>query len=110
MSRKDREKHEDKQGGVATVVKKREKTSYPKQFKVILLNDDYTSMDFVVAILETIFRKSPAESVQIMLSIHKKGTGLAGIYPKEIAEAKIEAVHSRAKDAGYPLRCTLEPE
>lgn len=100
----------DKQGGTATVVRKRPKVAHPKQFKVILLNDDYTSMDFVVSVLETIFRKSPVESVQIMLAIHKKGSGLAGIYSKEIAEAKVEAVHSRAKDAGYPLRSVMEPE
>lgn len=67
-------------------------------------------MDFVVAVLEGIFRKSPSEAVQIMLSVHKKGSGSAGIYPKEIAEAKIEAVHSKARDAGYPLRCVMEPD
>jgi ATP-dependent Clp protease adaptor protein ClpS len=106
MSSSDR----DKQGGVDTVVKKRNKIAHPKQFRVILLNDDYTSMDFVVAVLEGIFRKSPAEAVQVMLSVHKRGSGLAGIYPKEIAEAKIEMVHSKAKDAGYPLRCAMEPE
>ena len=106
MSRSDRERD----GGVETVVKKKDKVAHPKQYRVILLNDDYTSMDFVVAILESIFRKSPAESVQVMLSVHKKGSGLAGIYAKEIAEAKVEAVHSRAKDAGYPLRCAMEPE
>ena len=106
MSRSDRER----EGGVETVVKKKDKLAHPKQYRVILLNDDYTSMDFVVAILETVFRKSPAEAVQVMLAVHKKGSGLAGIYTKEIAEAKIEAVHSRAKEASYPLRCALEPE
>ena len=100
----------DPEGGSGTLVKKREKTVHPKQYRVILLNDDYTSMDFVVSVLETIFRKSPAEAVQVMLAVHKKGSGLAGIYTKEIAEAKIEAVHNRAKDSGFPLRCTLEPE
>lgn len=98
------------EGGVETVTKKQKKISHPKLFRVILLNDDYTSMDFVVAILEGVFRKSPAEAVQIMLSVHKKGRGLAGIYSREIAEAKIETVHSKSRNAGYPLKCIMEPE
>lgn len=106
MSSSDRERGE----GVATVTKKKVKLSHPKQFRVILLNDDYTSMDFVVSILESIFKKSPAEAVQVMLSVHKRGSGLAGIYSKEIAEAKVEAVHVRAKESGFPLRCAMEPD
>ena len=90
--------------------KERVKVKRPKQYKVILLNDDYTSMDFVVMVLETIFRKSPAEAVQIMLSVHHKGSGLCGIYPKEIAEAKVVAVHRKAKESGFPLKATIEEE
>lgn len=81
---------------------------HPKSYRVLLLNDNYTTMDFVVSVLETIFKKSPAEAVQIMLRVHKAGQGLAGIYTKQIAEAKIDLVHKRAKVAGYPLRCTME--
>ena len=99
---------EETDGGVATVTQKKIKTKKPKQYKVFLLNDDYTSMDFVVAVLEQIFSKSPAEAIDIMLRVHKLGKGLAGIYSKEIAEAKIAQVHGRAKDSGYPLRCSLE--
>ena len=80
----------------------------PKQFKVILLNDDYTSMDFVVAVLETIFGKTPAEATRIMLDVHNRGSGVCGIYPKEIAEAKVALVHARAREAEYPLKCRME--
>lgn len=105
MAKEDR--HE---GGVDTIQRKKSKTSFPQQYKVLLLNDDYTTMDFVVSVLEGIFRRSPSEAVQIMLAVHKTGSGVAGIYSKEIAEAKIEATQHRAREAGFPLRCLLEPE
>src|SRR4051812_32301324 len=92
----------------ATVSKERSKTKKPKQFKVLLLNDDYTTMDFVVFVLETIFTKSPAEAVQIMLQVHRSGKGLCGVFTKEIAEAKVTLVHERARSDGYPLRCVME--
>jgi ATP-dependent Clp protease adaptor protein ClpS len=91
---------------VATIDKA--KTQTPKQFKVFLLNDDYTTMDFVVHILETVFMKSPAEAVQVMLQVHKLGKGVAGIFAKQIAEAKVQLVHQRAKTDGYPLKCVME--
>ncbi len=84
------------------------KVKRPKQYQVVLLNDDYTSMDFVVAVLEGIFQKSPAEAVQIMLSVHHKGSGVCGIYTKEIAEAKVESVHRKARENGFPLKATME--
>lgn len=96
--------------GTATVIKEKIKLKKPKQFKVILLNDDFTSMDFVVSILESVFRKSPAEAVEIMLKVHQQGQGLCGIYPREIAEAKALEVHVRAKEAGFPLRSIVEEE
>ena len=95
--------------GTATATKERTKTVHPTLYRVILLNDDYTSMDFVVAVLESIFRKSPAEAVQVMLQVHQRGQGVAGVYPKQIAEAKVTQVHDRAQKAGFPLRCTMEP-
>ncbi len=91
-----------------TVTKEELRIKHPKQYKVILLNDDYTTMDFVISILESVFKKSPVEASQIMLQVHKAGRGLAGIYNKEIAEAKSVAVHARAKASGYPLRCSIE--
>ena len=98
----------DSDSGVETLSKEKVRLKHPKQYKVILLNDDYTTMDFVVAVLESIFKKSPVEAMKIMLQVHKAGKGVAGIYTKEIAEAKIAKVHDRAQAEGYPLRCTME--
>ena len=84
------------------------KTQEPKLFNVILLNDDYTTMEFVIEILETVFQKSPAEAYQIMMHVHRNGRGLAGVYPWEVAETKAEKVASLSKEAGYPLRATIE--
>lgn len=94
--------------GTETLEKEKIKSKTPKLYKVILLNDDYTTMDFVVSILEDIFRKSPAEAVQIMLQVHKQGQGLCGVFSKQIAETKMALVHQRAKVAGYPLRCQMQ--
>ena len=98
----------DTEGMVDT--QSRSEVKRPRKFKVLLHNDHYTSMEFVVEILSTIFYKSEAESVQIMLNVHEKGTGVAGIYPASIAETKIENVHQSAEANGFPLRCTMEPE
>ena len=95
-------------GGVSVIEKKSVSTIEPRMFKVLLLNDDYTSMDFVVDILETIFNKAPAEAVQIMMRIHKEGQGLCGIYPREIAETKVRQVHITAETHDYPLRAIME--
>lgn len=94
--------------GTETISREDIKARRPKLYKVILLNDDYTTMDFVVAVLESIFQKSPAEAVQIMLQVHNKGQGLCGIYPKQVAEAKVSQVHQRAQSEGFPLRCSME--
>ncbi len=94
--------------GVQTESREKTKLKEPRLYRVILLNDDYTTMDFVVSVLESIFKKSPAEAVQIMLSVHQKGHGVCGVFAREIAEAKMAMVQERAKAAGYPLRCTME--
>jgi len=96
--------------GIETVSQEKTRVQKPKLYRVILLNDDYTSMDFVVSVLETIFKKTPAEAVRIMLAVHNKGEGVCGIYPRQIAEAKVDLVHARAKEDGYPLRCRIEEE
>ena len=83
---------------------------YPKKYKVFLLNDDYTSMDFVVDILITIFHKSYEQAELIMLDIHKKDRGLCGVYTHEIAETKVNQVIKRAKASGFPLKATMEEE
>jgi ATP-dependent Clp protease adaptor protein ClpS len=80
----------------------------PRAMNVFLLNDDYTSMEFVTNILITLFRKSHEEAETIMLNIHEKGKGLCGVYTPEIAETKIDQVHSKAKENGFPLRATME--
>lgn len=80
----------------------------PKQYKVILLNDDFTPMEFVVAILETIFAKSPAEAVKIMLEVHNLGRGMCGIFTRQVAEMKVDAVAKKAKEARHPLRAIVE--
>jgi ATP-dependent Clp protease adaptor protein ClpS len=90
------------------LVREKSRVKTPKQYKVFLLNDDYTTMDFVVQILEGVFMMTPAESVQVMLHVHRQGRGLAGVFTKQIAEAKVDIVHSRAQAEGYPLRCVME--
>jgi Uncharacterized conserved protein len=85
-----------------------EALSEPTQYKILMHNDHYTTMDFVVHVLETVFNKPPAEAVQIMLNIHQKGVGLCGIYTEEIAETKVDTVHFLAKQQGFPLKCSME--
>jgi len=80
----------------------------PTRYKVVLLNDDYTTMEFVVSVLETVFQKSPAEAYRIMMQVHVNGSGIAGVYPWEVAETKVEALTSMARHAEYPLRATIE--
>ena len=79
-------------------------------YRVLLHNDHYTAMDFVVYILETVFRKPGDEAVRIMLNVHETGIGVAGVYTAEIAEAKVATVHRQARQQGYPLKCSMEPE
>lgn len=82
----------------------------PRPCRVLMHNDHYTTMDFVVQVLQEIFRKPRREAVRTMLEIHTAGVGVAGVYPAEIAETKIAEVHARARGAGFPLRCSMEPE
>ncbi len=92
----------EREGGVAE--KTRKAVPKPPRFKVLLYNDDYTPMAFVVALLEGLFQKSPAESNALMLKIHRSGSGVAGIYTLEVAETKVATVHRMAEENGYPLR------
>jgi ATP-dependent Clp protease adaptor protein ClpS len=100
----------DRQDQTDGAVKERVETKKqdPKQFKVILLNDDYTTMEFVVHVLESIFQRSPAEAYRIMLQVHMNGSGIAGVYSWEIAETKVETLHAEAKGAGFPLKAAIE--
>lgn len=82
--------------------------SEPKRYNVFLLNDDYTSMDFVIDILMTIFRKNYSDAYAIMMAVHQKGRGLCGSYPYEIAETKVHQVSTLARESGFPLKAMME--
>jgi ATP-dependent Clp protease adaptor protein ClpS len=103
-----RDPEREREGSVAT--RERAEVKRPPRFKVILYNDDYTSMEFVVTVLEQVFGKGPAQATQIMLQIHKTGLGVAGVYVLEVAETKVAAVHRAAEERGYPLRAGTEKE
>lgn len=90
--------------------KTRKKPKKPKMYRVLLHNDDYTSMEFVVEILRSIFRKKEPDAERIMLNVHFTGIGLCGIYTLQVAETKVRAVHQRARQRGFPLRASMEPE
>jgi ATP-dependent Clp protease adaptor protein ClpS len=87
-----------------------EKLERPRLWRVLLHNDDYTTQEFVVWILETIFQKPRGEAFAIMLSVHRSGLGLAGVYTHDVAETKLQAVRARAEEHEFPLLVTMEPE
>jgi len=97
-----------REGGV--LEKTQDRTKRPKLYRVLLHNDDYTPMEFVVTILESIFGKSPAEAFRVMMHVHQGGVGVAGVYTHEVAETKVVEVRDLATEAGYPLRASLEQE
>jgi ATP-dependent Clp protease adaptor protein ClpS len=82
----------------------------PRRYRVLLHNDDYTTMEFVVEVLVTIFRKNLDEATAIMLAVHERGLAVCGVYTEEIAETRISQVHDRARKAGFPLRCSMEED
>jgi ATP-dependent Clp protease adaptor protein ClpS len=88
----------------------REQTQEPPLWKVLLLNDDYTPMEFVVQLLETLFDKSPAEAYRIMMKVHTEGSGLCGVYPFDVAETHVARTEELAEGAGYPLKAVMEKE
>jgi ATP-dependent Clp protease adaptor protein ClpS len=94
--------------GVATAT--RPKTKKPSMYKVLMLNDDYTSMEFVVLVLERFFNKSQQEAMKIMLHVHQRGVGICGVYPYEVAEEKVTQVMDFAHKHQHPLQCTLEKD
>jgi ATP-dependent Clp protease adaptor protein ClpS len=97
-----------RQPGGEVLERTRPKLKEPELFRVILHNDDYTTMQFVIDVLEDIFSKSPAEAFRVMMHVHTRGQGVCGSYPHEVAETKVSLVHDRAQDAGYPLRASME--
>ena len=100
----------DSEHGVALQVREKTKTRRPRMYRVILHNDDFSPMDFVVHLLKVVFRKGTEDATRIMLQVHSSGRGLAGIYTHEIAETKVAQVHAMARQAEHPLMASLEPE
>jgi ATP-dependent Clp protease adaptor protein ClpS len=101
MSRREEFEHE-------VVTETEKKLKQPPLYKVLLHNDDYTTKEFVVQVLQFVFHKEPTEAVQIMLHVHRKGIGVAGVYSYEIAETKVAQVESLARQHEYPLKCSME--
>ena len=103
-------KGEDDEGKTGLVTKTRPKTKKPSLYKVLLLNDDYTPMEFVVHVLERYFSKGREDATRIMLHVHQKGVGICGVYTYEVAETKVTQVMDFARQNSHPLQCTLEKE
>ncbi len=100
----------DGDSGVVTEERTDQKVQKPKMYRVLLHNDDYTTREFVVDVLRSVFHRSESDSVRIMLHVHHNGVGVAGVYTFEVAETKIETVHSLARQHEFPLRLSMEPE
>jgi ATP-dependent Clp protease adaptor protein ClpS len=97
--------HQDQSGILV-----KERTKQPRRYKVFLVNDNFTTMEFVVEILQKVFRMTQPQATRVMLSVHTEGVGLAGIYTREVAETRLEQVHQLAYTAGHPLQATMEAE
>ncbi|HEX9648459.1 MAG TPA: ATP-dependent Clp protease adapter ClpS [Alphaproteobacteria bacterium] len=96
--------------GTGVVTRTKPKTKKPSMYKVLMLNDDYTPMEFVVYVLERFFHKTREEATRIMLHVHQRGVGICGIYSYEVAETKVTQVMDFARQNQHPLQCTLEKE
>ena len=96
--------------GVLTESRSEQKLERPRMWRVLLHNDDYTTQDFVVWVLETVFRKPPAEAFTIMLNVHRSGLGLAGVYTYDVAETKLKTTKDLAEQHEFPLLVTMEPD
>lgn len=103
-------KQGDGEGDTGTVIEIKPKTQKPRRWQVVFHNDDYTTMEFVVLVLRQFFHKTETEATYIMLTVHKKGRGIAGVYTREVAETKTAQVMDFAKEHGMPLLVTAEPE
>ena len=102
------ETEKDEQSGVATA--RKEKLQTPRMYKVLMHNDDYTTMEFVILILQKFFNKNYDDAQSIMLAVHQRGFGVCGVFTFEVAESKSAKVMKYAKDNGHPLKCSIEPE
>ena len=106
----DNGKHGGEGPGTGVIVKAAPKTKKPAMYKVLMLNDDYTPMEFVVHILERFFSKNRQEATRIMLHVHRRGVGICGVYTYEVAETKVTQVMDFARQHQHPLQCTLEKD
>jgi ATP-dependent Clp protease adaptor protein ClpS len=110
-SRRDNDEDNDKDGGrTGALTLTRTRTKKPSMYKVLMLNDDYTPMEFVVDVLQHIFQKNREEATEIMLHVHQKGVGVCGVYTYEVAETKVTQTVDYARKNQHPLQCTLEKE
>jgi ATP-dependent Clp protease adaptor protein ClpS len=110
MATKHRPSSDDGDTGVATATKRKEQLKKPPLFKVLFHNDNYTTMEFVVFVLQSVFHKTESDAMLIMLNVHRTGVGVAGVYTKEIAETKVNKTHQLAKEHEFPLKLSIEPE
>ncbi len=101
---------QDRKPGGEILERTKSQVRTPAFYRVILHNDDYTTMAFVVEVLETVFLKTPVDAYRLMMKVHIEGQALCGVYPYEIAETKVGAVHARARAHAFPLRASMEPE
>lgn len=100
----------DDDSAVATETKKKEQLKKPPLYKVLFHNDNYTTMEFVVWVLQSVFHKSESDSISIMLAVHRNGFGVAGIFTRDVAETKVNKTHALAREHEFPLKLTIEPE
>lgn len=110
MATKHRPGSDDGDSGVATQTKKKEQLKKPPLFVVLFHNDNYTTMEFVVFVLQSVFHKTESDAMLIMLNVHRTGMGVAGVYTREIAETKVNRTHQLAKEHEFPLKLSIEPE
>lgn len=103
-------RRDDGDGNTGVIVETRPKTKKPSMYKVLMLNDDYTPMEFVVHVLERFFAMSTEQATEVMLSVHRRGVGICGVFPYEVAETKVTQVMDFARQHQHPLQCTLEKD
>lgn len=106
----DQDRQDDEGTTTGVVVKTRSKVKRPSMYRVLMLNDDYTPMEFVVHVLERFFNKNREEATRIMLHVHRRGVGICGVFTYEVAETKVTQVMDFARQHQHPLQCTLEKE
>lgn len=106
----EKDAREERRGGVGLKERDEERVKRPRRYRVIILNDDFTPIEFVVQLVRSVFRRTPEEAAQITLRVHNAGSAVAGVYTHEIAETKVVTAHAYAKKHDHPLQLTMEPE